>query len=242
MEMNADEPDWLEYFSGAVPTGEYFRMTLGDLRKALATPQDNSFSIVNLPELCFIGLISYFEAFCKDHFASMINLEPSLIFNLKRSGQDVSIDSSHVVLYGAAVDCRLGFLLAEKYDFGTPKKINALFNALLKITPLGKDDAKRYAELLRDRNLLVHHGGVFTLAYLEQQARLNSVTTDAFFNSKTIKTHEVGSAIDFLEGIAKKLLLSSQRALTQEIESRGIEYQGERKKALESIIWWSEQS
>jgi len=33
--MNA-EPDWLEYFSGGVPTGEYFRMTLDDLREALA--------------------------------------------------------------------------------------------------------------------------------------------------------------------------------------------------------------
>jgi hypothetical protein len=66
----------------------------------------------------------------------------------------------------------LGFLLAEKYDFGTPKRINALFNALLKITPFGREDAKRYAALLRDRNLLVHHGGVYTLAYLEQELKI----------------------------------------------------------------------
>jgi hypothetical protein len=163
--MNA-EPDWLEHFSGGVPTGEYFRMTLGDLRKALVPPQKDQSPIVNLPDLCFIGLISYFEAFCKDHFACLINLEPSLIVNLKRSGQDVSIDSTHVVLFGSTLDYRLRLLLAEKYDVGTPKKINALFNALLKITPLGREDVRRYAALLSDRNLLVHHRGFLHVSLL----------------------------------------------------------------------------
>ena len=234
--MNA-EPDWLEYFSGGVPTGEYFRLTLDDLRQALVPPQKDQSPIVNLADLCFIGLISYFEAFCKDHFACLINLEPSLTVNLKRSGQDVSIDSTHVVLFGSTLDYRLGFLLAEKYDFGTPQKINALFNALLKITPLGREDAKRYAALLRDRNLLVHHGGVYTLGYLEQAASPNAVR-DAFFQSKKLNAHEVANAIDFLEAIAKKLLRSSQRALTKQIEDRGISYSGERKKALDGIVWW----
>lgn len=234
--MNA-EPDWLEYFSGGVPTGEYFRMTLGDLRDALVPSPQVPSPIVNLPELCFIGLISYFEAFCKDHFASLINLEPGLTVNLKRSGQDVSIDSTHVVLFGSTLNYRLGFLLAEKYDFGTPKKINALFSALLKITPLGREDMKRYAALLRDRNLLVHHGGIYTLAYLEQDSNPNAVT-DAFFQSKKLSAHDVANAIDFLEAIAKKLLRSSHRALTKEIEEQGISYSGDRQKALESIIWW----
>jgi len=75
---------------------------------------------------------------------------------------------------------------------------------------------KRYAALLRDRNLLVHHGGVYTLAYLEQDGSPNAVT-DAFFQSKKLSADEVVKAINFLEDIAKKLLRSSQRALTKEI-------------------------
>jgi hypothetical protein len=170
------QPDWLEYFSGGVPTGLYFRMTLDDLRKVSALQDGDSPGINRLQELCFIGLVSYFEAFCKDHFASLINLEPSLVANLKANGQDVSIDAAHVTLYADEIDRRLGFVLAEKYDFGTAQKINALFGALLKVTPFGRDEAKKYAGLLQDRNLLVHHGGTLTLTYLEQSVGSRSVS------------------------------------------------------------------
>ena len=35
-----------------------------------------------------------------------------------------------------------------------------------------------------------------------------------------------------------RLLRSSHKALTKEIEERGISHSGERKNAVESIIWW----
>src|SRR5437870_3999187 len=74
--MRLTEPDALEYFSGGVPSGEYFRLTLEDL-KSISDSDDNDQRGVNrLQELCFIGLISYFEAFCKDHFAALVNIEP----------------------------------------------------------------------------------------------------------------------------------------------------------------------
>ena len=133
---------------------------------------------------------------------------------------------------------RLGFLLAEKYDFGTARKINALFNALLKITPLSREEAKRYSALLRDRNLLVHHGGVFTLAYLEQDAAATSVT-DAFFQSKQLSAREVENAIDFLERFAKKVLSSSQKRWRQKSRTAELPILGERMKALEGITYWS---
>jgi tyrosyl-tRNA synthetase len=74
-------------------------------------------------------------------------------------------------------------------------------------------------------------------AYLEQDASRNAVT-DAFFQSKKLSAHDVANAIDFIEAVAKKLLRSSHKALTKEIEERGISHSGERKNALESIIWW----
>lgn len=37
MAESAEELSWLDYFSGGVPTGEYFRMTLEDLRDLVDT-------------------------------------------------------------------------------------------------------------------------------------------------------------------------------------------------------------
>ena len=45
-------------------------------------------------------------------------------------------------------------LLAEKFDFGTPQRVNALYGSLLTVTPFSKDEASTYDRILRDR-----HGG-----------------------------------------------------------------------------------
>jgi len=185
--MESSETSCLDYFSGGVPTFEFFRSTLEEVRGISERDDGRESGINRLQELCFIGLLSYFEAFCKDHFASLINIEPQLIVNLKGGGQNVDVDSTHVILCGEAARQRIGFVLAEKYDFGTSKKINALFLALLKVTPFNKPEAKRYDALLRDRNLLVHHGGVFTFAYLEQTSHPSrNLQSDVFSNSRVI--------------------------------------------------------
>ena len=88
-----------EYFCGCVPTGESFRGTLEEID--IVSAQQNptkSDGINRLQELCFIGLLSYFESFCKDRFASTINIHPNLIENLKVAGQDVNVDASHVAV------------------------------------------------------------------------------------------------------------------------------------------------
>jgi hypothetical protein len=235
------EPSSLDYFSGGVPTGATFRIIVGELRALSETSETNDPSpgINRIQELCFIGLMSYFEAFCKDHFASLINIEPSLILNLKRAGQSVEVDLSRVLLFGERVNLKMGFLVAEKFDFGTAQKINTLFLALLKLSPFSKDESKQYADLLADRNLLVHHGGTYTLTYLEQaRASQEEVKQHAYYNSHVKARKDVVEAIDFLEGIAKKMLGSSHSALVQHLADSQIEYSGERQKALEYILWW----
>ena len=164
--MNDSEPLALDYFSGGVPADAVFWSVLEDIRKISAQFANPERGIQRLQEICFVGSISYFEAFCKDHFASLINIEPSLVERLREAGQDVTIDASAVALYGTGVVSRLGFLVAEKYDFGTAKKINALYSALLKVSPFSTDEAHAYSRLLGDRNLFVHHGGTYTLSYV----------------------------------------------------------------------------
>lgn len=238
MSMGHNEHDWLEYSSGGVPTGESFLGRLEDLRAISTNDHQQSNGINNLQELCFVGLLSYFEAFCKDHFAYLLNLEPSLIARLKAAGHDVAIDATHVAAYGDECGARLGFILASRYDFGTSKKINALFGAILRITPFGVEEAKRFDGLLRDRHLLVHHGGVFTLEYLAQTREAQGNVTEAFYNSRVVGREEVLDALAFIEGISRKLLRASHDALCRHLGERGTEYSGERAKAFDGMLWW----
>jgi len=242
--MDHTEPDWLDYFSGGVPTGEYFRLTLGDLREvADLRDADEDWPGTNrFQQLCFIGAVCYFEAFCKDHFASILNIEPSLVANLKAAGQDTNIDAAHVIIYGHEIDRRIGFVLAEKYDFGSATKINSLFNALLTVTPFNGDEAEQYAEILRDRNLLVHHGGTFTLRYLEQKGASASARSDAFYHSRTVRGEHILQVLEFFEAIGKKVIRATHAALVEYLLKAGRKYSGQRQKALEAILWWGDQA
>jgi hypothetical protein len=236
------EPLALDYFSGGVPAGPSFQMAVSELRKISDSAEESEHRMISrLHEICFIGLVSYFEAFCKDHFASLLNIEPNLVTNLKQGGQSVEIDATRVLLYGRDLKHRIGFLLAEKFDFGTAQKINSLFGALLKITPFGKEEAARYSALLSDRNLLVHHGGTFTLAYLEQaKLPVVEIQSHAFYNSHIKGKSDVLAAMAFLEGIAKKIINASHAALTNYLAQNAIEYSGEHLKALDYALWWDE--
>ncbi len=242
--MTEIEPTALDYFSGGVPTGEYFRMTLQDIDKVSAADETDYEGINRLQELCFIGVMSYFEAFCKDSFAAILNIEPSLVANLKAAGQNVAVDAEHVAIYGIESGWRVGFLLASNFDFGTPRTINALFGSLLKISPFSKDQARQFEQLLRDRNLLVHHGGTFTLKYLEQTAldHRRDLKMHAFTNSRVIGRSEVSTALRLLEHIARKLSRASYDALVNYIAERAYEYSSERQKALHYLSWWGDEA
>lgn len=241
--MATVEPLALDYFAAGVPAGEFFCGTLEDIRKISTDNANARKTIDRLQEICFVGALSYFEAFCKDHFASLINIEPSLVEQLKAGGQDVTIDSAAVALYGTAISHRLGFLIAEKYDFGTAQKINSLYTALLKITPFSKDEARTYSVLLRDRNLLVHHGGTYTMAYLMTHPTFAAVERKehAFWNSRVIRHDDVASAVTFLGAIARTMTRAAHGALSKHIESAGFSYNDERKKALHFLLWWGDE-
>jgi hypothetical protein len=163
------------------------------------------------------------------------------VLNLKAAGQNVEIDASRVALYKENVNFKIGFILAERYDFGTAQKINALYTALLKVTPFGSDDARQYAEFLKDRNLFVHHGGTFTLSYLEQTKSIKcDMGVQAFFHSRTLTPDDVKSAIKFIESIARKLLRGCYDALLRFRNEQDLEYSKERQKAFDYMLWWGD--
>ena len=198
--------------------------------------------ISRINEICFIGLIAYFEAFCKDHFASILNIEPTLLETLRQKGQDTRIDPACLLGFQDEWNFRLGFLVAENYDFGTAQKINALYSALLKVTPFSKDEANFYDNMLKDRNLLVHHGGIFTLSYIEQNKKsFDENPTRPFFDSIVVNAKYFDKRLNFIESMAKKILKSTNMALESYVAGLGVSYSSERRKAMDVFLWWGDE-
>ena len=127
-----------EYFTGAIPASVVFTGNVSSLREIIGSLNEANDTINKTAEVCFIGLVAYFEAFFKDHFASLINICPELLKELKNKRQDVTIDAADLLVLEDDLKHKLGFLLAERYDFGTAKHINSLYHSILLVTPFLK--------------------------------------------------------------------------------------------------------
>jgi len=235
-----EDISWLDYAAGGIPAGQSFKITLDELKEIQKSSPVTDYQGINrLNEICFIGLMAYFEGFCKDLFSSIINIAPELIENLRKAGQDVAVDSARVLLYRKEISHRIGFIVAEKYDFGSGQSINALYRALLNITPFSKDEVRIYGELLRDRNLFVHHGGIYTFTYLQQVKLINvGGRNRAYWDSLVIDKAYVNEKIEFLEVLSKKILKACRDALNQLVSDETISINAEQQKAIDAFLWW----
>jgi hypothetical protein len=237
--MAAEQPLDLDFFAGGVPAGAIFQLNAREIKRLLAAKPEKAIGRT-LEEVCFIGLVSFFEAFCRDCFASLINICPKLLVRLKSKNYDVSIDSLAALEMDSTLPYSIGFLVSERFDFGNSQKINALYSAVIGITPFSKDEMKTFDKVLADRNLLVHHGGIYTHSYFHQRIALPSEKTHPFMDSLIVDTDYVTSKFDFLYGIAEKIVKASHVAITKQISSGelsvGIPAQG----ALKMFTWWDE--
>ena len=229
----------LDFFAGGVPAGAIFQLSAQEIRKLLAAKPETALGRT-LEEICFIGLISFFEAFCRDCFASMINICPKLLERLKSKSYDVNIDSLAALEMYNALRYNVGFLIAERFDFGNARKINALYSALIGITPFSKGEMKVFDTILSDRNLLVHYGGIYTHSYFRQQIGLASDKTRPFMDSLTVDQAYFMSRFDFLYEIAKKMVNASHAAMTKQIASGELAIDAPAEGALKMFNWWDE--
>ena len=164
--MSEDEFNYFEYFSGYVPSGAVFLMAANDIVQIARASAKEEYSCLN--SLCLIGLASYFEAFAKDQLASILSLAPELIERVQRAGYPTDLPAEEAYQFRDNLRYKIGFLIVQRLDLGSAKKINSVFTSALQITPFGEKDAVAYDKLLRDRNLLVHHGGTYTTSYIRQ--------------------------------------------------------------------------
>jgi hypothetical protein len=225
-------PDWLDYFAGGVPTPEFFRMTLADL-DAIAGAAPKTEGINRQLELCYVGIHCYFEAFVKDHFGSVLNIFPQLLLQLREHGVDTAVDGVRVHLLADRIETCIGFLLAEKLDFGSPRKINANFMALLGITPIGRREIDLLEESLSFRNQIVHHGGTITSRFAEQVLKDSRVMEAVYLDSITL-THGMYCELSgVVSATARKLALSSLKAAKEFAQKNAITLTPARAKAFE---------
>jgi hypothetical protein len=232
--------DWTDYFISAVPPRLTFELGLDELVALVNAHEEADTSMSNTTaQVCLIGLAAHFEAFCKGLFAAVVNICPDLLADFCET-RNVTIDIRLLLKVKDSFDYRLGSLLAEEYDFGSAKTINSLFFDLIHITAFSKDNQKKYAEFLNDRNLLVHHGGVFTFRYEGQRfatkeggPRKNRVHLDSLI----IRKKEFNHWAKFLDALSDKMATAVHRTTTKLVSEKGFKLGPQRKHALEALIW-----
>jgi hypothetical protein len=209
---------------------------LADLRAVAGEPATPEHTLDPVAEICVIGLVAYFEAFCKGHFASMINIHPPLIRNLEERGREVTVRASDLIELDEPVLPRLGFLVAERYEFGTPKLINSLYTDLVQRTPFTRDEADRFSALLDDRHLLVHHGGIFTPRYAKERFVHREVgRSRLFLDSLLVSRNTFLAAADFIEFMSDKIRKVTSEALRTGPAFEKISLSPSAKKALDNL-------
>ncbi|MDQ1638751.1 MAG: hypothetical protein QOF62_2090 [Pyrinomonadaceae bacterium] len=228
-----------DYFAGAVPAGVIFDMQVYDMRSvARMRPPEGDLRDTPFAELCLIGLVAYFEGFCKNHFASIINICPQLLRELQTRGRDISVSAFHLLDAGDPILPKLGYLVAEGFDFGTAKAINGMYCDLLRVTPFSKDEMARFAEILDDRNLLVHHGGIFGPRYARERfIKRETGLSRLFLDSLVVTTDQLEAAATFLHSISMKVRTATESALSSYVRERRLKLSRGAREAVESLGW-----
>lgn len=183
-----------------------------------------------------IGILAYFEAFCKHQFAAIMNLFTSLISNFALKRGEPKIEISTIMAYGSEFENNIGFFLAETYDFGTAKSINALFHDLLIITPFSADEEKQMNEIVYQRNLLVHHAGQFTLQYAKSKSNDHPIREQAYKNAVRIDTADFYANAEFLFAMAIKIAQCTVKVVRSLPEYTSLNEDDDRTKAVEAML------
>lgn len=232
---NRDDVMALDYFAGGVPPLVMLKLELDQIDGVVRSSEKKLQN--RAAEMGLISLCAYFEAFCKNLFSATANICPRVLSKFTARRQDVSVEIEKLLNFLDRAEVKLGHLLAEKYDFGSAKAINSLYFDLLAITPFSKTDAKKYSDLLNDRNLLVHHGGVYTIKYAKQKFETSDVARMAHMHSLTVSKENYLSWSSFVRRVATKMDFAGHRALERFVSTANVTLNEQQKKAIWYLLW-----
>lgn len=187
-------------------------------------------------QVASIGLLAYFEAFCKHQFAAIVNLFPSLIPSFATKRGEPKVDFSTIVSFNGEFEKNIGFALAEQYDFGTAKSINGLFRDLLLVTPFDRDEETKFNDVVYKRNLLVHHAGYYTLTYIKKGKISENLRLTAFKDAVKIDTEDYHGISDFLFNMAAKINRETVDAVRRRPEFKSLAVDDQRVKAVTELL------
>lgn len=237
--MKNQDLSYFDYFSGGVPSGEIFLMAANDIVNfAREKPTDR---VSNRYALCLIGIVSYFEAFVKAQLATSISIAPTLIKKLQHMGVSTEIASEDALEHREQLRFRIGFLICEKLDLGSAKRINSLYSVTLKISPFGNSETLYYDRLLRDRNLIVHHGSVYTCAYIRQAfSEIDPLRRRAHENSLCISLERIEQVATFLKTTAQSIVALSAERLLETVRAESSVVPTDIAQAISTMAIWDE--
>jgi hypothetical protein len=214
--------EWQKFYIGEVPPLSFFFERIEEIKRLAASSLCESGTDI-LAELCLIGLAAYFEAYCKVQFAAIINIYPPILQKFAEKREDCKLKVKDLLGIMPNINYRIGSLLSEQLDFGSAKEINSLFYNLLGVTPFSTDEKKLYDEFLEYRNLLAHHGGIFTMKYQHQKLSESQLSNIAQRGSLEIKKEDIQKWSEFLWGVAQKIGNSSQGAFQKKVKAEKLD-------------------
>jgi hypothetical protein len=227
-----------DFFTGKISPFLLFEMEFHSLFYIEENHRNDRFypEINPVSQVASIGLLAYFEAFCKHQFAAIVNLFPSLIRTFASKREEPRIEFSTIISFSGEFEKNIGFALAENYDFGTAKSINGIFRDLLLITPFDKKEIEEFNEIVYKRNLLVHHAGYYTLQYLKKNAISEELKQRAFKEAVKIDTDEYHKISDFLFEMAMKITRETVKAVKEHHEFKSLPPGNEKINAVEELL------
>lgn len=227
-----------DFFVGKISPFLLFEMEYHSLSYVVETHKnDPHYNEINpASQVASIGLLAYFEAFCKHQFAAIVNLFPSLILSFSAKRGEPKIDFSTIVSFKGNFEKNIGFILAEQFDFGTAKSINGLFRDLLLVTPFDKDEESKLNDIVYRRNLLVHHAGYYTLKHLKVGSITEDLRIRAFNDAVKIDTKNYYEISDFLFEMAIKINRETVTAVKQQPDFTSLADDDERVKAVTELL------
>jgi hypothetical protein len=226
--------DWSDFFYGGVPPGQMLKIELENLEQLIEEdPSPNG--LRSTPGLCLIGLVAHFEAYFKHVFGAVGNIHPPTLDRFASKRRQVDVSLKDIRRLKGPVEYQLGFLISDEYSFGDAKSINSLFRDLIGITPFSKDEKRRYDEILAERNLLVHNGGVLTAQSVAQDMIRHTRQKRSFFDSVAIEPEHVLDDLRFADEIARKTTDATHSALGELIQESVNDMFTAQRKALNMI-------
>lgn len=234
--MKEDEPmeEWhpLECFHAGLPPFSLFIMNADDTYEVVrafdaqkdipADQRDEVRTLNTAAELGVMGLIAHFEAFCRHLFAALANAAPPLLTNLSERRHQTAVPLRDLLPFGPNISANLGFVVAEHFDFGSAKNINRLFEDLVDFTPINRDEGAQLDDIVFDRNLLTHHGGVYSMTYAHERKTVRTERGGVYFDSLVITAGDFFRHDAFIVDLCRKMSLSAPDAVNRFLAKKDI--------------------